>query len=370
MKILVTNLLGRKTFDVINIIRINYNDSNIIYAGDVSARKCKFIYGSINFHLLREDYFDEDLNNISGCYKGESIVYLPIEENITMRFYDYIERYGERNFNYMLPSFDSYHLSRNKNELNVFCEVNHIPCPKYYSEKNIRQANYNLPLILKPINGSGSEGIRFIKSQADLKLKGLDFKINFFQELLDNPKDIVAGFFLCDEGEIVSFYSHKRIRTFPEHGGVSVFSKGTSNLKIKSAGTKIIKKLNWSGFIMIEFLEDLITNEYKIIEINPRLWGSILLSEFNNSNFIGFYIELCRGSKIEDNIVLTNKYIRWIFPYDIIYFIKHPKNPFTFFKTNGDTCYINFTYSTLTRSLKFIILSYFDYTKVRKKLYG
>lgn len=368
MKILVSNLLGRKTFDLINILKVNYNDGNIIYAGDISRRKVKIIYGNINFHLLRDDYFDEDLNNISAFYKGESIIYIPVEEDITIRFYNYIKRFGEKNFNYKLPSYDTYHLSRNKNELNVFCEENLIPSPKYYSEKNIKEGNYNMPLILKPINGSGSDGIKFIKSQTDLKIEGLDFNINFIQELLDNPKDIKAGFFLCDEGEIISFYSHERIRTFPEQGGVSVFSKSNSNLIIKNAGSKIIKKLNWSGFIMIEFLEDLTTNEYKLIEINPRLWGSILLSEFNNSNFISSYIELCRGIKIKNNVVLTNKYIRWIFPYDIIYFMKNPKNPFIFFKKNTDTCYINFTYSTFTRSLKFILFTYFDYSRIKKKI--
>ena len=368
MKILITNPLLRKTFDLINILKIRFNDSDMIYAGDESLNKMKLIYGNVNLHKLSKDNFDLELNLISEKYKNETIIYIPIEEDTTIRFYNYINKFRNKNFKYKLPTLSKYNLSRDKDKLNMFCETNNIPCPKYYSEIDIKQNNYTLPLILKPINGSGSKGIKYIFSKNDLVIDSINFKSNFIQELLNNPRDIKAGFFLCEQGNIVSFYSHQRIRTFPEKGGVSVFSKSNSNIKIRRAGSEIIKKLNWSGFIMIEFLEDNITKEYKIIEINPRLWGSILLSEFNNSNFIYSYVKLCKGETIEEGDVLNNKYIRWIFPFDIIFFLKNPQNPIKFFSKNHNTCYINFTYSSFYRSFKFILLTYFDFQKIKQKL--
>jgi len=368
MKILVTNSLLRKTFDLINILKNRFNDDDIIYAGDESLKKIRLIYGKVNFHKLSSDDFDLDLNAISEKYKNESIIYFPIEEDITIKFYNYIKIFGIKNFKYKLPTLTTYNLSRDKNKLNIFCESKKISCPKHYSEIDIKQKNYNLPLILKPINGSGSKGIKYITSENDLVFDSIDFKSNFIQELLDNPKDIQAGFFLCNQGEIVSFYSHQRIRTFPDQGGVSVFSKSNLNKEIRKTGSDIIKKLNWSGFIMIEFLQDTITKKYKLIEINPRLWGSILLSEFNNSNFIYSYIKLCKGEGIEEVDVLTNKYIRWVFPYDIIFFFKTLQNPIRFFKKDKNTCYINFTYSSFYRSFKFIVLTYFDFKKIKQNL--
>ena len=368
MKILITNCLLRKTFDVLNILKIRFNDDDIIYAGDESFIKIRLIYGKVNFHKLSSDDFDLDLNAISEKYKNESIIYFPIEEAITINFYNYINKFGNKNFKYKLPTFSTYNLSRNKNELNIFCESKKISCPKYYSEIDIKQKNYQLPIIIKPINGSGSKGIEYITSNNDLDIDSINFKSNFVQELLDNPKDIQAGFFLCDQGEIVSFYSHKRIRTFPDNGGVTVFSKSNLNKEIKIAGSNIIKKLNWSGFIMIEFLQDTVTKEYKLIEINPRLWGSIILSEFNNSNFIYSYIKLCEGEKIEKDNVLINKYVRWVFPYDLIFFFKNIQNPIRFFVKDKNTCYINFTYSSYYTSFKFILFTYFDLKKIKQKL--
>tara|TARA_B100000886_G_scaffold340459_1_gene310182 strand:+ start:896 stop:2014 length:1119 start_codon:yes stop_codon:yes gene_type:complete len=368
MKILITNCLLRKTFDILNIVKIHFRDNDIIYTADEYLIQIKLIYGKVNFHKLSEDNFNKDLNIISEKYKNESIIYLPIEEEITVKFYNFIKIFGNKNFKYKLPEISKYNLSRNKNELNIFCEINKIPCPKYYSETDIKQKNYTLPLILKPINGSGSKGIKYINSESDLIFESINFKKYFLQELLNNPKEVQAGFFLCDKGKILSFYSHKRIRTFPEHGGVSVLSKSNCNQKIRNAGEKIIKKLNWSGLIMIEFLEDFDTKEFKIIEINPRLWGSILLSEFNNSCFIHSYLKLCMGKSVKKQKVLVNKKIRWIFPYDIIYFFKNPQNPFKFFTKDENTCYINFTYSSFCKSFIFILLTYFDYKKVKQKL--
>ena len=118
---------------------------------------------------------------------------------------------------------------------------------------------------------------------------------------------------------------------------------------------------------MIEFLKCTETDSYKLIEINPRIWGSIMLSEFSNANFLDSYVKLCFEKPIISNKILEEKYIRWIFPYDLIYFFKNPQNPFKFFKLNKETCYINFTYSNIFTSIKFIILTYFDAKKIIKK---
>ena len=181
---------------------------------------------------------------------------------------------------------------------------------------------------------------------------------------LPNSKNVEGGFFLCKDGEILSFYSHQRIRTFPESGGVTVFSKASEKQNIKKAGEQMAKTLNWNGLLMIEFIFDERDNKYKVIEINPRIWGSILLSEFCGSNFLAKYIELCIGQSIIENSTISDSKIRWIFPYDLFYFLKHPSKTFRFFSTSKDCCHINFTYSSFLRSLPFVLLNYFYLSKL------
>ena len=109
---------------------------------------------------------------------------------------------------------------------------------------------------------------------------------------------------------------------------------------------------------MVEYLYDKRDNKYKLIEINPRLWGSVLLSEFCNANLLTNYIALLKQNEKIINTRIEKKFIRWVFPYDIIFFIKHLPNPLTFFKIDKNTCYINFTYSSFSRSFFFIVLKY------------
>jgi len=111
-------------------------------------------------------------------------------------------------------------------------------------------------------------------------------------------------FYLFENGKMVSYYGHKRIRTYTIEGGVTVYSKISFNEQIKKMGENLLSKLNWSGLAMVEFLFDKRVNDYKIIEVNPRLWGSIFLSEFANTKFIRNYINLSIAVKEEKSEVI------------------------------------------------------------------
>jgi predicted ATP-grasp superfamily ATP-dependent carboligase len=134
---------------------------------------------------------------------------------------------------------------------------------------------------------------------------------------LENGRDVKGAFFLCNNGDVVSSYCHERIRTFPIDGGVSVFSKISVNKDILEIGSKLIKKLNWSGFVMIEFLHDKKLNTFKVIEINPRIWGSILLSEISKANFIKNYVQLSKNESLIYSEINYNAKIRWM-PFDLL----------------------------------------------------
>lgn len=369
MKILVTDIFFRKSFDIINIFTSHYKKDDIIFTLPLNSRSNKFklkcIYSISDFCLLRANHFENDLAEIAKKYKNQKIIYIPVEENTTLKFLSFIKYRGNLNFEYLLPSLFDFKLSRNKKNLNLFCEDKNIPCPKNISESTIKNKKFEFPIIKKPIHGSGSNGIVFIDNEVQLNKCVIDFKNEFVQERLRNPKDVKAGFYLCKEGEILSYYSHKRIRTYPESGGVSVYSKAENNQAIKTLGANIIKELNWSGFIMIEYLYDSKDNCYKLIEINPRLWGSIMLSEFCNANFLTSYVKSCLNDEISKKKIETNSYIRWVFPYDFIYWTKHYSNPFKFFKKQKNTCYINFSYTSLRRSFLFVIFSYFNFKNIK-----
>ena len=83
MKILITDIFLRKTFDVINIIYTQYNKKDVLLliddVGVFNKLKCKFCYHSSNLFLLRKDEnFNYDLNQILKQFPNDDLIYLPV----------------------------------------------------------------------------------------------------------------------------------------------------------------------------------------------------------------------------------------------------------------------------------------------------
>jgi predicted ATP-grasp superfamily ATP-dependent carboligase len=73
---------------------------------------------------------------------------------------------------------------------------------------------------------------------------------------------------------------------------------------------------------MVEFLHDDRAGEWKIIELNPRLWGSVMLSEFCGAELLIRYINRLEGGEPEMPEEQPGRYIRWLFPFEVISLLK------------------------------------------------
>ena len=167
MKILLTNIFSRKSFDIINILRTHYSIEHFIFTLPSNTKlnrfKLKHFHETTLFEVLSTENFDDDLDKISKKYKNEKIIYFPVEEKTTLNFLNFIESNGELNFSYLLPSLSNFQLARHKEKLNLFCEKKSISCPKYISELVLKKKNFKFPIIKKPSHGSGARGIVYMK---------------------------------------------------------------------------------------------------------------------------------------------------------------------------------------------------------------
>jgi hypothetical protein len=369
MKILITDAENRKSFDVINIILRYYSKKSLLITAAKKSWLLNIIHpGLKTLRTINFIAFEYDLKEIlTNILYSEKIIYLPVEEKATLYFYNFIEKNKnlKNRFAFLLPSLQSFNLSRNKHLLNLFCKENNIIVPDIITDINTIENNFK-PLIYKPKIGTGSKDIKIIKTRAELDNIVYNHD-HFLQCFIGNGVTVDGGFYLMNKGELVSFYSHQRIRTYPQEGGVSVFSKSVENIRIKDIGVELLHKLNWSGLAMIEFVYDEKNDRYMVIEINPRLWGSILLSEINQSHFIINYIRLATGMQIEQGPINYDTYIRWFIPWDIILYIKRFGKIKNFWKFNvKSTAYIGFTYSRVFKSFLFIFYSSLNFKHIKK----
>src|SRR5208283_2488478 len=87
------------------------------------------------------------------------------------------------------------------------------------------------------------------------------------------------GFFaLYRRGRIVASFMHKRIREVPPTGGPSSAAESVYDQRLLSLGTRILDHLSWHGLAMVEFKKDSRTHDFRLLEINPKFWGSLDLA--------------------------------------------------------------------------------------------
>jgi hypothetical protein len=371
--ILISNVEVRKAFDLVNILRHHFGPHSCLLTTNKAPALLLTLSYKSRIYLLRDDSyinFERDLLNLLNLpgVRSKTIIYLPVEEQATLLFYQFTAfRPSLPQLKYLLPSVASFSLARHKLHLAKYCLANGFKVPPLLgpAELLVLQENFR-PVIIKPVTGSGSRGIRRIDSPR--LLRGAVLADNeFAQEMVDTGHDIEGAFFLFREGEFVNAFTHRRLRCAPRRGGVTVLSKCTCNQRLIETGAAILSGLKWNGLAMLEFVYDARRQEYLLLEINPRIWGSALLSEFCGANLIKQYVTLTLGRPVERSETRPGTYIRWIFPYDVMSLLKGQLRPSEFwFKPSDPVCYIGFTFSSWPRSLCFILASVFNLQNIKK----
>jgi len=373
MKILVTDADSRKGYDIINILKNVHGYELILFASSGNRLVLPSVYGQIvhQINVENSSLFTQNLNSALDLQDSSAFCYMAVSEKATLCFYDYMrneEKYADR-ISFMLPELDTFQLARNKKQFQEYCETKGLPVPKSYGGHNINDLkNQFRPVIAKKNIGAGSVGMIYVEQKQDLqRLNEIEHNAYLIQEKIESDKNIHGGFYLCNDGETISYHGHRRIRTFPEKGGVTVYSSTDETEEIRQIGEDLLKKLNWSGFAMIEFMYDVNAQQWKIIELNPRLWGSIMLSEFCDASLLENYVRMCKNEPPVNNKVLSERYIRWLFPFEFLNLIRGDVSLRKFLnQDNKSICYINFTYGSWMSNLLFQLFFTFNVRSVTR----
>ncbi|HKV91082.1 MAG TPA: ATP-grasp domain-containing protein [Candidatus Angelobacter sp.] len=105
----------------------------------------------------------------------------------------------------------------------------------------------------------------------------------------------VGAEFLFDRGKKIWHFVHERVHEYPLSGGASSYRR---SIKPPDAllhdAEKLLTSLNWHGVAMVEFKMNA-NGQYWLMEINPRLWGSLALSLYAGVDFPLGLLQLARG---------------------------------------------------------------------------
>jgi D-aspartate ligase len=79
---------------------------------------------------------------------------------------------------------------------------------------------------------------------------------------------------LFREGRPVASIVARRIRQFPmDYGRLSTYVETVDEPQVVEAAVRLLAKLNFTGIVEVEFKKDLRDGQYKLLDVNPRVWG-------------------------------------------------------------------------------------------------
>ena len=119
-------------------------------------------------------------------------------------------------------------------------------------------------------------------------------------------------FLLTDAGRPLACFAHRRLREKPPWGGVSVVSESIApDPALRAGSERLLEALRWSGVAMIEFRRAP-SGRAVLMEMNPRLWGSLQLAIDAGVDFPSLLVDLWRGETIGPVHPAVGTRTRWL----------------------------------------------------------
>ena len=232
----------------------------------------------------------------------------------------------------LIPDSQKIEFVRDKGSLLRFAEAHGIPIPRtIYSLENLAPDMVQGPAVIKPRISSGSFGIAYVKRKEDLRplYQKIHARYPFplIQEWVPDGGGTFGFSALLDEtSNVKATFIHKKMRMYPVQGGPSTLREGVEHPRIMELGISLLKSLKWVGVAMVEFKVDPRDGIPKLMEVNPRFWGSLHLAILSGVDFPYLILKMARRDQFGPVLSYTmGKRCRWLLFGDILHFLKNPK---------------------------------------------
>ncbi|HUV15317.1 MAG TPA: ATP-grasp domain-containing protein [Pelolinea sp.] len=215
-------------------------------------------------------------------------------------------------------SFSDFNTLNDKYTVLKVCKKVKVPTPKFIGVEKIEDLpnveKLGFPIVLKCCLASGvKEAFRICRSTNELRkgyieLTSRESSYSYFK----CDRLVAEGFvegpifdcgFAVNKGEVISAVAQERLWTIPPEGGFGAYNITRDIPELVEYGRKIFREISWTGPAQLEFIFDQKDKAYKLIEINPRFWGTLGLSIKAGVNIAEDVIQIgLRNMNLEERI--------------------------------------------------------------------
>ena len=225
---------------------------------------------------------------IELCKEHSCDFVVPTIDTELQNLSEHIDLFTESGTQLIISSPEVISLARNKLSLAHFFQENSIPVPKTgtIEELRLNKDNWQFPVILKPLDGSASKGIRHLQNPAALKCLE-DIQGYIAQEFWIGVEYTVNLFF-DDKGELKTAIPHRRCEV--RAGEVSK-GKTERHERLEAISCKIGKALKGARGPLC--FQAIVRNDgaSAVFEINARFGGGYPLAHRAGAPFTKWLLE-------------------------------------------------------------------------------
>lgn len=245
----------------------------------------KFIFSPA---VLKEDAFLDFMVDLHQRMRYDKWVLFPTDDE-TVLFLSKNKNLLERFYTVPTPKWDIVKFAYNKKYSYKLAESLDIPIPKTYYPNSLKECidmELEYPLIIKP--AVMRDFFRITKKKV--------FCANNKEELIDmyqkaamiiNPSEILIQERIPDvannlysfcplfkEKKVLTSIVAKRWRQHPmDFGQASTYAETVYIPELKEMGSRLLSAMDYYGLCEVEFIRDSRNEQYKFLEVNPRVWG-------------------------------------------------------------------------------------------------
>jgi predicted ATP-grasp superfamily ATP-dependent carboligase len=246
-------------------------------------------------------------------------VVLPIGYHSNIFFSKYLNDF-KKIVNVPISEYKKISIASDKKKTLEFAAKIKVNTPKTVFIKNIEEIKkyrFNFPVVIKSVKEMMGKKVMYAKNEEELRNvleEKLKYGTQIVQEYVDGPG---RGFFaLCKDGKVIVSFQHERIREYPYTGGISSCAKSIYDKRLEKIGRLFLEKLKWNGVAMLEFRYDKKRNLYKLLEMNPKFWGSLDLAIASGVSFPYLAAKMALGCHIKDIKYKIGQKFQWLLPED------------------------------------------------------
>lgn len=208
----------------------------------------------------------------------------------------------------IVEDWETFQFACDKLKTMQVCMENSIPCPKTFTSMEDfldSEASVSYPLVVKPRTGCAAVGFHASDNKEDVidyfSKAEKKYGPMLIQEYIPQTDlQYKCEMYVDRKGTLKAACVFAKNRWYPIDGGSSTLNTTVDRPDIIESCKILLEKIGWKGYADIDLIQDPRDGVAKVMEINPRITGSVKICYAAGVNFSKLMLQDFRKESVDE----------------------------------------------------------------------